>query len=300
MRCPHCGFEAEGALDACERCGVVFARLAARSAASATAPRVRVEMPDEDEPDRWPWEDPGARRAFVRGGVAAAVASLVPFTRFVFGYLVVLVHELGHAVAGWAFGYPSIPAFDFMYGGGVTIHPGRSAGLLVLLACGWIALAVWVRENRRLLFAVSGGAAIWALLAATPAHEIVEIAMGHGAELAVAGIFLHRAGTGNACRIAAERPLYAFCGVLMLLHDLRFAGGLLASPLARDLYEDAKGGGHGMDFSRLAEGFLRVDLRVLAASFLVACLATPVLAALAQRFGGAIRGGLARLAGASS
>ena len=44
---------------------------------------------------------------------------------FIFHPFITLVHELGHAACGWLLGYPAIPAFDFVHGGGVTSHFGR-------------------------------------------------------------------------------------------------------------------------------------------------------------------------------
>lgn len=231
----------------------------------------------------WAWEDRDARRALVWGSAAALVVAAIPFLRFVFGYLTILIHEFGHSVAGWAFGYPSIPAFDFSYGGGVTVHQDRSLGLTILLTAGWAALGWFAREHRKALTVVAVGAAVWAVLAFTPAHEAIQIAAGHAAELVLAGLFLFRAMHGEACRIKEERPLYAFCGTLIVLHNLRFAWGLATSPLERDLYADAKGGGHWMDFSRLAEEFLHVELKTVAALFFLLCLATVAGAFVADR-----------------
>src|SRR5690242_18266835 len=36
------------------------------------------------------------------------------------GYMLVFFHELGHCITFWLFGYPSVPMFDFEYGGGMT------------------------------------------------------------------------------------------------------------------------------------------------------------------------------------
>lgn len=61
--------------------------------------------------------DNDAWKSLGTGFMIALVALLVPFLGFIFGYLGILVHELGHAVAAWMFGYPAVPAFDFQYGG---------------------------------------------------------------------------------------------------------------------------------------------------------------------------------------
>ena len=87
--------------------------------------------------------------------------------------------------------------------------------------------------------------------------------------MAFAGLFLYRAISGSGIIVGLERPLYAFVGVFIEVLDLRFAYLLLTSHAYRVDYEAAKGGGHWMDFSRIAEEFLHVDLTVVAGFFLV-------------------------------
>src|SRR5262249_21436063 len=149
--------------------------------------------------------------------------------RFVFHTLITLVHELGHAVASWAFGIPAIPSFDFVYGGGVTVSQGRSTGLMVLIYLALAALAYRIRDNRGYLIALLAWVCAYTLAAFTAAHEAIEVAMGHGSELIFAGIFLYRALTGASCRVEGERPLYASCGFFILLNDAMFAVSLLTS-----------------------------------------------------------------------
>ena len=94
-----------------------------------------------------------------------------------------------------------------------------------------------------------------------------------------------------------ERPLYAFVGFFIVLSDLRFAHGLMTSAAGRAEYEAAKGGGHWMDFSVLAEQHLNTDLGTVAAFFLLACALPPVGAVLFHRGRETILRGLARLLG---
>ncbi len=223
-----------------------------------------------------------ARRALIVGGAVALIVYLVPFPRFVFHTLITLVHELGHALAAWAFGIPALPAFDFVYGGGVTMHHGRSTGLMILIYVAFGALAYWVRQNRGYLIALAVWVCAYTLVAFTPLHEAIEIAMGHGSELIFAGIFLYRALTGSACRVPAERPLYAFCALFILLSDAAFALSLLTSSARVADYEDAKGGGHWMDFSRLADDYAHVDLQAIVFVFLIAVVLVPFAAYLAS------------------
>lgn len=220
--------------------------------------------------------------AFAMGAGLALLTELLPFLRMLVGYFVVLVHEIGHALAGWLFGYPSLPAFDFSYGGGVTLHQAQqpwivAAVYVLLVACAWV-----FRANRSSLGLVLTTILLYSALVFTRASDVAMIAMGHGAELIFAALFLHRALSGNACHHAAERVAYAWIGFHIVFHDLRFAFGLLTNGFEREMYAAAKGGGHWMDFSRLANEYFGVSLETVAGLFFFLCLLPPALALAAS------------------
>jgi hypothetical protein len=285
--CPKCGFEADGSSE-CVRCGVVYARWRAPAVEEAPLPVMAEaeESPvigrERSEPapsriDRLGW-------AAFGGGLAAALVALqFPLAEAALSGMKTLVHEMGHAAFGWLFGYPSIPAFDFSYGGGVTLQHERSVllGALVVAAAAYGAFALRAHallRNSLLVFL-----ALYAPLALTRGHEVVILAMGHGGELCFATLAFHRALSGRGCTLAAERPLYGLLGWFLVLGDVVFAWRLRTSAFHRELYEAAKGGGHWMDFSRLAEEFLHVPLESVATGFVALCLAPPVLALALQR-----------------
>ena len=145
-------------------------------------------------------------------------------------------------------------------------------GVLTLL----LTAIIVYRRNLRTVGVLTGLTCLYALSAFTPIHEVLNLFMGHGTELIIAGIFLYRGLSGFAVVHAVERPLYAFLGFFVLFSDLRFAWRLLTDPVHRYLYEEAKGGGHWMDFSRIAEQYLRVDLSVVAVFFLLCCFLPPL------------------------
>ena len=260
---------------------------------------------DPPEPEA---EESGGRAAFAPrrldgpawlalgiGGGLAALCLAVPKLRFALSYLTVLIHELGHAIVGWLFGYPSIPAFDFAYGGGITTAQGRSRLLLGVAYALFAGLIVLYRRNRLTLLVLLAGLGAFALLAHTGYHRALILFMGHGTELVIAGIFLYRALSGATVAHAAERPLYAACGLFIVLSDIAFAHQLWANPGARALYGEAKGGGHWMDFSQIAEGYLWVGLPTVAFFFLLCCLATVAVSFLAHRYHERVFAFLARL-----
>jgi hypothetical protein len=218
------------------------------------------------------------------GAALALVALALPFVSFVLSTFVTLVHEMGHALAGWLYGYPSLPAFDFAYGGGVTLHGERIALVPFAVAALLAAAAFALHRIPAALALALGALALYAATAWTAAHDAVIVAMGHGGELLFAGIFLYRAFSGNACERPGERPLYALTGSFVVFHDLRFAWRLWASPLERELYAEAKGGGHWMDFSRLAHEHLGTSVEAVAAAFALLCLLPPIAALAACHF----------------
>ena len=248
----------------------------------------RGELPSEDAfasaaASREPIIDRAGWLAFGGGGVVALVALQFPLLRTALSGLTTLVHEMGHAACGWLFGYPSIPAFDFDYGGGVTLQQDRIpllVGAVIAAACyGAYAL----RERPRLRNALIAGLALYVPLALTRGHEMLIVAMGHGGELSFATLALHRALSGRGCAAPAERPLYGLVGWFLVFSGVAFAWQLRTSDIHRELYEAAKGGGHWMDFSRLAEEFWHVPLEAVAAGFLLFCLLPPALALWFQR-----------------
>jgi hypothetical protein len=109
--------------------------------------------------------------------------------------------------------------------------------------------------------------------------------MGHGAELAVASLFLYRALSGRSILAQAERPLYATVALVIFGLDIRFATGLLVgSDAEADYREGVDGNSH--DLVRIAEEYLGVELRSVVLVFLVLSLAAPCAVFLYHRFWG--------------
>jgi hypothetical protein len=295
--CPKCGSESDGAAE-CARCGLVFARWRAPDAARALAAEAtQAAAPttvlaeefangaeaskgrDDDEAriDRAGW------LSFGGGLLAALLAMQVPLLQAALSGLSVLVHEMGHAAFGWLYGYPSIPAFDFSYGGGVTLQRERSLLILGAVVAAGVSGIHALRSHALLRNALAALLALHVVVAFTPAHEAVILAMGHGGELCFATLALHRALSGRACQLAAERPLYGLVGWFLVLSGAQLAWRLRTSAFHREVYAEAKGGGHWMDFSRLAEEHFHTSLETVATLFLLACIVPPVLALALQR-----------------
>ena len=220
----------------------------------------------------------------ISGAGIAALAFISTFVSNTLWTMTTLVHEMGHALFGWLFGLPSLPAFDLMYGGGVTISQQQSILLLVVIYCLLGYLMYYYRKNTGTLIWLGVLGIIHFLCVITKWHEVIYLFMGHGTELIIAGLFIYRALSGSAVVHFAERPLYAAIGFFIVYQDTGFAYRLMTSPEARQAYGEAKGGGHWMDFSRIGSDYLGTSLENVAGVFFVFCLLTIVLGYLAFRY----------------
>jgi hypothetical protein len=220
--------------------------------------------------------DAEAGRALAIGLVLSLIILASPQLTFILSPLITLVHELGHAATAWIFGYPAIPSFDFIHGGGITLQANERFtpilfGLYATLGYGLYRFRAEVRLSQLLLGLGVG----YTLCAFTALHKVLIIGMGHGFELGFAGLFLYRALSGVACRTAAERPLYGMLAGYIFLYDLKFAHNLLFDQAVRQTYIQGKGDLLDHDFVRLAHG--PSGLSGVVVLFLLACLATPPL-----------------------
>jgi hypothetical protein len=236
--CPKCGFENERGAVECARCGVIFAKA------------MRVDVPLRDpyviEHERVADGRVGPAELKILGfGLAAAIFLYwVPFTRFVFSAIVTLFHEFGHAVMGWLMGYPSLPAFDFVYGGGLTTHGDFHRSIVIAIALAF-AYAGWLfRENRKSLMVIGAIFLVWLFFVSRDwRRETIFAAAGHSGELILAGIFFYKALSGTGWRSPElERPLGAFVAFFVQINTTLFAWRLLHDPSFMDWYREGKGG----------------------------------------------------------
>ena len=223
-------------------------------------------------------------QSLAAGFFLAILLSLSSQLTFFFSYFIILVHELGHACTGWIFGYPSIPAFNFINGGGITLQQERVTLIIGLIYLVISSLFYFYRKNRLTWQFIATSTAIYSLCAFTDIHKILNLFMGHGFELLFAGIFLYRAISGYGCRYSIERPLYGMLAFFTVFYDIRFAWQLIFEPSVRATYEEGIGGVLDNDFVILAGEYFRVDLSVVVAFFLALCVLTPLLTFLCFRY----------------
>jgi hypothetical protein len=317
-KCPACGFAQRREYAECPECGVIVAKFqavrrsepeqpeypssaAAQSEtflheASSLAPVGAMAGPDlsgqpdsasDDLADFTPETLRMDRTEWLLlfGCSGAALICFAFFwTRWTLETFRTLTHEMGHAIFGWAFGYPSFPAFDVVWGGGVTLHTGRSTALLVLVYFGFAALIWLYRKNRATMILLIAVVMIHALFSFTSVHSILILFMGHGTELIIAGLFIYRSLTGRTVVHGFERPLYGVIGFFLVFSDLALSYNLLTSASFREEYASAKGGDMDMDFVRIAGDYLHTTMTPVVIVFLVSCLLCLVLSFLAFRY----------------
>lgn len=239
MDCPKCGHTAPFGTLECERCGVIFAKASSHG-------RVPVPRSYVIEEERIGDGRIGKPELKVLGfGLVAAIGVYaLPFTRFVFSAIVTLFHELGHAIAGWLFGYASIPAFDFVYGGGMTHHGPFRLSIAIAVACGFAYLGWLFRENKKSVAIVGVLFAVWLLFVTKEwRREIVFASAGHLVEFILAGIFFYKALAGVGWRAPEfERPIGAFVAFFVQIHSTHFAWRLINDPAFLAWYREGKGG----------------------------------------------------------
>ncbi len=234
--------------------------------------------------------DKEAVLSLLAGFVLAAGACCFEWTRFILSYLAVLVHETGHSFFALIFGYVSIPAFNFRYGGGIALTDldDRRVWLIALVVLFFLWLLWrWRRSLPALLLLGLVAGAYGALCASRLHHFALTTFMGHGAELLMAGVFLYRALSGRSVEAPLERPLYAFAGFFLNINAALFAFALLSDKIERIMYEEGMlSGGMANDFSILATDIFRVDLAVPVYVFLACCALPLPCAYLLHRFRG--------------
>lgn len=277
MVCPHPNLRKGPTGWICSTCGAAIA-----SAGEVPGVMVGVVAP-------LPWHQQHVAGVSLRGlAIAAATLPLAwlllwlfPFANHIFWMLSTLCHEMGHAVGALVVGRPALPAFDFSFGGGVTMTGERRWWLLALYAVGVAVLWRQALGHPRIRWALGSAVVAVALLLLTGLDEAWFVWMGHGGQLIIATVFLHRALTGVAEVYPGERWLYGLVGWVLLGHALGMCWMLLFDPAFQHTYLMGKRGIDN-DFVRLQDD-LGWSLRTVAWLNLLSGLLVPVAAVFAAR-----------------
>ncbi len=237
--CLKCGFENDTLALECTACGVVLSKM--RSArTSRPVPETKIS------PSQW--------KILAIGLTSAIVLFAVPPTRFICSALVTLFHEFGHAVMGWLMGYPSLPAFDLVYGGGLTSHGEFRLSIVIAIACAFAYCGWRIRTNRVAVVILGILFLIWVLFVSREwRRELAFASAGHLGELILATIFLYKALFDEGWRWPqAERPAAAFVAAFVQINSIAFCLKLLGNPEFLAWYREGKGGAMMNDMEVIA------------------------------------------------
>jgi len=201
-------------------------------------------------------------------------------------FLESLVHEMGHAAAGWLCGMPSIPAISLTCEA-VSVHGPQSRAFALLIALGF---ALWIGRTttgRTRVLALGALTLVYPLIAFTGVRELLHLLAGHLAELSFAGLCFWKTLGGGFTDSRLERALHGTLAWFLLGRNASLCWGLMHSPAARAEYRSNGSFGLTNDYIRVAEELLSWRLESVALMMLVlAALVLPAvffLRALARR-----------------
>ncbi len=168
-------------------------------------------------------------------------------------YIAVMVHELGHVILRWSYGYPALPALAFRDGGGVVYPFDRN--IWVLFAFYGVATAAfcWGMGRRIWWFAalVSILTGLHLILAFNYRHEALCNYMGHAAEVLLAVFCIVRAARGEKMGGWAEQYFNMVFGMYVMGRNIILCLTACAVDVTQDA--DAQRGGHILrDFDQIA------------------------------------------------
>lgn len=169
-------------------------------------------------------------------------------------YMATFFHEIGHTLFMWYYGYPTIPMFDFNYGGGLALAlSGQQIGILIFVWAGFV-FGIWFFRQNPVMQIFLG--LMLLLNFATAFNRFHTVGMDFGGpafEPLVAGFLLFRAIFDLAPRGVFERFLNAFFGFGLIIQVFINGYGLLKNEAFRLVYYEQKGA-HGFgDFDKIAQ-----------------------------------------------
>jgi hypothetical protein len=195
-----------------------------------------------------------AYKLLIFGVIGALIAHAFWPTAAALGALSTLFHETGHAVAAWLLGHPSIPAFDLMFGGGITHYGQFHVSLALAVAAGLGYLGWRFREDTNVLIVLGAVFVVWLVIVTKEwRRETVMASAGAIFELLFGATFLFMTIANVGWRMPEiERPLGAIVAFFALFKIWIFASGLMGDQEILDSYMRGKGGAMMNDLEVIA------------------------------------------------
>lgn len=203
-----------------------------------------------------------------------------PFLLIFIYPLMAWIHEIGHAVSGWLFGYPSLPIFDFEQGNGMTFHGEQNIFVLILIYMLFLVLLFFYRSNPLTFNFLLISGVSHSVLLFTNYSETLILLMGHGSELLAATLLLYLAIL-TRWRMG---PFYAMVGFFIVMYDLTLAYKLMYDQNYQKIYAYQQGGLQIGDLSRLALKHFDNQLHTVARIFFWCCFFPPLISIVLFRY----------------
>ena len=202
-------------------------------------------------PTRYPLP---ATRFIVTGCIGALIAHAFWLTSVPFETLKTLFHELGHTIVAWLLGYPAIPAFDFLFGGGFTNYGEFHLPIALAVAAGFVYAGWRLQEHPPLLATIGTVSLVWLIVVTKEwRRETVIASAGVVFELLLAATFLFMVVANVGWRMPdIERPLGALVAFFVQFDSWVFALRLIRDQDFLEWYEAGKGGALMNDLQLIA------------------------------------------------
>lgn len=156
-------------------------------------------------------------------------------------YIEAFLHEIGHTISNWFYGYAYTPIVDLEHGGG----PGYSEGkhwIVQYLTYALLAIGLFYwKDHKPSLFILLCIGLFHSITAYNDAHKIIMVLSGYALPLFLACYFLHRAWSNTAPRGNLERYLNATIGFSLLFHQAIIFWGISQKNIQSTTYNPKRG-----------------------------------------------------------
>jgi hypothetical protein len=204
----------------------------------------------------------------------------------------VFIHEIGHCISMWLFGYVALPEWDLEYGGGLA-HAFSGQSYLIRIACFllFIGLAWQNKKNKIIFVSLIIFACLFTIVGFFPFHHVVVSFMGHGFEMMIGSLLLFLAWFNvgfnfEGDRLEMEKSLSAGLGFYFNLAVIKNFYRVISDPFIKEEYSSPSARGYDNDFVTISYK-LWVGLESVcyfAIGFAIFCIILPAILFLVSEF----------------
>lgn len=187
---------------------------------------------DEEASDRFSYGLP----VLIAVLMLSLICHIVPIVNIAAHSLVTVVHECGHTVAAWLFGYPAIPVFVGIQPRTIMFERPLLLMVVYLAVLGWWMYRYW-QLHHSYSYRMLAGVAIYLFFFFSPelTHRLLGI-MGHGGEILGGWFCCYFALMPDTKMQNAQKMALLFLGMLCWVAVLIFVWRLGFDPVFLDAY----------------------------------------------------------------